>query len=679
MPSTKLSTHVFLVHGVGLPTEDLFGRELAQKLLTIGVLESNINRIDWHQCVELPYVDVGSAERPFKVINFSQIAGLIRGLVGAATLPGPRNFWLSRFAYSLLHTMMIFAPLMMLWSVFLTAKLVSSAGGLAASLVDPIIELGKLLFGPALSTLSWVPRTYLGAIEMLVAAVVLVHTAEDGAPGVRAGIRKSVACLAWPFVYFVALCASWFGAIYGALYVIIFTTDLALRLLDQVTITPKGVVVAGVSMNAMFMASLPGTLLSVLAILSILLGARLLMWCFKVFADVMRFAGDPTYAAALVRHVSAQLSKPQLKANDTVVIVGHSLGSAICLNCLLDRPALFPRTARIFLVTMGSPITRLLARFFPGIMPNAGSAAEQLRARYGEFRWINVYRPFDPIGGAIFSRLDKRPFTRDISTKQYRKVLFTAHTRYWDDDAVIQGVRRAIVESIDSDQMSSQPTDREWIPAKAGRQSPPILRMNRFLGRSLWIRTGLAVGMAALLIFNMAILIHNQMAHSNTPLLGKSSVTTDDAWLYRYYETNPNAGQPGSVDQLPMDFYVVTFRPIGAAKPIAKRVDPLAIRGRLEDVFATKGQAATLAQRGAIFDMPATRVHIPVRYLANDPDIFDFPTLRPKSFSDSAIYEFAVLWYALFMMIFLVGPLVLWLVPLYFGRPTVPFAGSLIS
>src|SRR5262249_41193505 len=117
-----------------------------------------------------------------------------------------------------------------------------------------------------------------------------------------------------------------------------------------------------------------------------------------------------------------------------------------------------------------------------------------------------------------------------------------------------------------------------------------------------------------------------------------------------------------------------TFRPLGATKPIAQHVDPLVVRGRLEDVFATQGQAVSVIERGAFGDTPATRIHIPVRYLPNNPEIFDFPTLRPKSFEDSVTYEASVVWYVLILAIFLVGPVILWLVPLYFGMQTVgPF------
>lgn len=674
MPSTNAPTHVFLVHGVGLPSEDLFGRQLTQKLVEIGVPEPGIHRIDWHQSVELPYLDLETTDKPFRVINFRQIAGLIRGLVGAAALPGPRNFRLSRCIYFLLHCTMVLAPFITVWSIVLIAKSRSafSSNGLSHSLREPIINIGTLFFGPALDRFQWLPRAYCNVVAILVLAVILVHLAEKGGQGVLAGIRKCVACLAWPIVYVVALCSSWLGAISAALYVAIFTTGLLLQLLDHVTITPNGEIVAGVSMSTMVLNSLPATFLILAIVMAILIGARLLMWLFKVFADVMCFSGDPAYAKPLMDHVNAQFRNAALKADDRVVIVGHSLGSAICLNCLLDRPAPLTSTTQIVLVTIGSPITRLLARFFPGIMPPADSAAEQLRARYREFRWINVHRPFDPIGGALFSHA-KPPLTCDISTRQYAKVLLAAHTGYWDDDVVINAVYSAIVDSRATEPASSPPTDREDLPNIAATTSLLPLRVNRFLANSMWFRAAVALSFVALATVNTAFLIHGQIGVANTPRLQTAGIATDDAWLYRYYETNPNAGRPegGVAAQIPVDFYVVAFRPVGAVNVIASRVDPLAVRGRLDKEFTNEGQAATIKQRGGLFDVPATRVHIRIRYLQNDPFVFDFPTLRPKSWSDSAFYEIGMVWAALLMSVAVLGPLLLWLVPLYFGAHTV--------
>jgi hypothetical protein len=147
--------------------------------------------------------------------------------------------------------------------------------------------------------------------------------------GALAALRKCVACLLWPLVYAIALCVSWPGALCAALYVFGITVDQSSRAMNDVTITADGVIVAGLSMTAFVLSAYSTALLSLGTALAILIAARLLLWMFKVFADVMCFAGDPLYAKTLIDYVRDQFSKASVKADDNVVIVGYSLGSAI--------------------------------------------------------------------------------------------------------------------------------------------------------------------------------------------------------------------------------------------------------------------------------------------------------------------------------------------------------------
>ncbi|MFC4119916.1 lipase family protein [Nonomuraea zeae] len=103
----------------------------------------------------------------------------------------------------------------------------------------------------------------------------------------------------------------------------------------------------------------------------------------------------------LVGHVRALLSN----GDGRVVISGHSQGSVIAAALILQvDPALRTRTR---LLTHGSPLCRLYARYFPAYF--GPDAIEAIRkglldpARPDEAPWRNLYRRTDPIGGAILT------------------------------------------------------------------------------------------------------------------------------------------------------------------------------------------------------------------------------------------------------------------------------------
>jgi len=109
-----------------------------------------------------------------------------------------------------------------------------------------------------------------------------------------------------------------------------------------------------------------------------------------------------------------------------VILSGHSQGSVLVAATMMQLP---PEVrARSALLTYGSPLCRLYARFFPayfgratlnalaadlagrtsaeavhadGVAPSADPAATRPAAGPAATRWINLWRATDPIGGAV--------------------------------------------------------------------------------------------------------------------------------------------------------------------------------------------------------------------------------------------------------------------------------------
>jgi hypothetical protein len=99
-----------------------------------------------------------------------------------------------------------------------------------------------------------------------------------------------------------------------------------------------------------------------------------------------------------------------------VMLVGHSLGSVIAADYLRVNAQRLSSASNVILVTLGSPLARLLHRFFPFIYPRPVDLLANVKSLLPGFLWLNTFRPFDPIGGRL--GIARKSYGLEYSTGQ---------------------------------------------------------------------------------------------------------------------------------------------------------------------------------------------------------------------------------------------------------------------
>ncbi|MCX5070204.1 hypothetical protein OOJ91_30590 [Micromonospora lupini] len=104
----------------------------------------------------------------------------------------------------------------------------------------------------------------------------------------------------------------------------------------------------------------------------------------------------PCYAERAVPELTRRITY-LVERGDAVLLSGHSHGSVLLAATVLQLPQSIG--SRVALLTHGSPLRRLYARLFPAYIDDA--VLHEIGRQVG-WRWVNLWRDTDPIGGRIF-------------------------------------------------------------------------------------------------------------------------------------------------------------------------------------------------------------------------------------------------------------------------------------
>ncbi|GAA4939090.1 hypothetical protein GCM10023224_20610 [Streptomonospora halophila] len=188
----------------------------------------------------------------------------------------------------------------------------------------------------------------------------------------------------------------------------------------------------------------------------------------------------PSYGERAVPQLAARVTDMTDRGTG-VVLSGHSQGSVLAAATLWQVPARV--RGRVVLITHGSPLSRLYARYFPAYFGPV--ALGDLRERAS--RWRNLWRATDPIGGPVLAFDDGRaravgyaeplPDPRHYGVRPgealYPPIL--GHSYYTRDPMYAESVRHArdlLADAAGGAGAPAVPAARSGTGAAPGRRPP---------------------------------------------------------------------------------------------------------------------------------------------------------------------------------------------------------------
>jgi len=380
--------HVVLIHGVGNTRTGELRAAFERPLHASGRNQHTVvEEFVWNELVEQPLARAGTTISSFYTKDLAR-AWMVTALrdLGAAEGTGRR---------SLLQALAVAQQVLSMSAPLLLAL------APVAWFAGRTPELARLALGHVTALLA-------------VASFTVAYAAAREGSTLSAGVRCVVLSTLWPVMFA-------FQSFFNLM-------RIALPVLGVVALVTAGVNYAsrdellGVPLLVAF--ATPVMYVTTGSILR-----RLVAPVLKICADVARYMGDVRYRQKLMTHMDAVIQR--VPRTRELYIVSHSLGSLVALDyCRHHVDRLSGRPA-VVLVTAGSPLRRLIRRFFSRYMPDLDAVARDLFHAVPAFRWVNVYRPLDPVGG----RLSARPSPlADISTRQWHR----GHVDYFGDPVVLE-------------------------------------------------------------------------------------------------------------------------------------------------------------------------------------------------------------------------------------------------
>jgi hypothetical protein len=360
----------------------------------------------------------------------------------------------------------------------------------------------------------------------------------------------------------------------------------------------------------------------------------------KVLLDVFRYVGDPNYRAGLQEAFDLKLES--FPRNEEIIILAHSLGSVIAADSLVNS-SFWSKTRRVTLITMGSPLRRFFFRFFPRLFfpPDARGVAAVIRGRVNDFRWFNLYRPFDQIGTSL--RLRGDPSGAEIRLPEWRRLL-RAHTDYFGDPAVWTAINDVLARPCGLKQIRSPREVGPFRPPRVMAVSRIMSVLLRQMQRLFWL--------SPLLLLWMWAAAPIQKSKSNAQIAAsRQQLTISGAQLLAHVEHR-------EVDNDRVSFH--SFRFVFETNSLGVTeytLDTGGLFDEAEEFFDVDALRRAIRKNGDLQEPKSllrpnstipcrSRAIFRVRWLNRNPPIFDLPEFppRPSFFYGFVGWVFWIIW-----------------------------------
>lgn len=505
---------------------------------------------------------------------------------------------------------------------------------------------------------SWLSHTSLRALEAIVLALLacwLVMFGSDyhatGACSVAPALRKALLIVLRPMLIVVALLSSPVALLSMGVATVAPVAlgrlaleppqptrlEIAERLVDgKSEIVPTAPVSEFYMQFWAFLVSVPLAALALTALgIAVAFAKRWIRWtCWflKVAADVACFMGDREYQERIIKSVVTSFQQVEVSPGDRIVIVGHSLGSVIAVMAYVRTQALWPQNVNTTLITMASPLRRLLWRFFRANVPAPDVTARALRRRNPRFAWVNIYRPNDPIGNGLFccpseSAIDQCTLQRELHG-------VAAHTGYWDDPKVC-GIAAAAISQVYGvrDTARSEQTDKDMCLERTDwNDVESSIAVCAKIGRSPLFQAAVHSTLSLVIVLAVGTGLFGQFSLPlNREMRLREEGVHVNGMLYRYELYLPQ--RPESGDHAPKFNYIVVFQMPGSEEGHAYPVAWGSMGLSEGDLFAATTEPARVRKPGHWWDDSAKKGTVSVRVAKTDPSVFDFPEIGKSTFT----------------------------------------------
>lgn len=631
-----------LIHGVGLQAPKIFGVNPSEVVRELKLSQNpEVIAVDWHSTVEPP------SEVPF-LYSGKHMASLMRGLIGSAWRG---NCHLAPF-YIVEVWLMLFP--FVAW-IALTNFMQSVEHHLGHSAIPHFAKAGTSLITGAISWLlppllvshSWSITVAYGVITCSLLVLMTLYCASHN--GIAEAIRSTLLAFVRPVAFFLGLACHPGGLLFLLVSIFIRGSWAGVNLSSIVTIRvdsihglmpslPESV---GAQAYKQYFYSVVGVCIA-FGLLVLLL--EVISPPLKILSDIACFLGDREYHDTLLRQVSERVNLTQFKAGDILILVGHSLGSVIALEWLLENFSYIPNGVGVRLITMGSPLRRFIARFFAGVCPSPELSVLRLLTVLKDFQWLNIYRTFDPIGGRLFKTAS--PCSRDVCTGD-KMIGMRAHQNYWEDRRVAQFAYAFLREASDC---QSQLTDESVVASAEGSHWTASERGIDF-NRALLERAGIAgaVLVAGALTICAAFNVFHAMDAEDPPELSsyrpslKRLGAPVGGWLFEVDSLESFSSD--FRDMLMVKQYICAF-PSGRDRWQAFAISSVFHNYRWDmsvlekDPWRRSFQDAKADSDATMLDAKRWPIH--VTYMKNTPSIFDIEELPTNGYRPGEERKYAV-------------------------------------